>query len=869
MSNVYARYVPTKRNTAAPASVIAAIRQPQKTYEPVPVPAAPQWSAPQEQWSTPAEPQPFVHPSRANTIIEPTYQERASAPAKRKLPGAWEAQEQSDARNSKKSKKGPVSKGKGKAPPKPAAPVEVPVYESAEAKRAAKIARRAAQRAAEQGLPPPADYVPPKTSAAPEKEKPVVEEKPKEKKPPKREKKKKTPALTEAEQWVEDEKHKALLMKRERSMKKMERLAKREKEFALDNEGDAEMKDADPVAAVLEEPTEFHSLEPLPQPEPKPEAAPISIYSALPSWLGEPIRVAPTATSSFEDLGLTEDIIKPLAKAGFQNAFAVQAAVLPLLLPGTSHDQGDVLVSAATGSGKTLSYVLPMVDDISMTTVTQLRGLIVMPTRELVSQAREVFDICASAYGTGERKHVSVGVAIGNQTLKQEQAALMKQEYVYNPEEYQARKDRVNAMWSTNAAELPGNPHLMEETDDSAPLGHLIKYRPKVDVLICTPGRLVEHLKVTPGFTLEHLKWLVIDEADKLLDQSFQQWLETVMGALQLQEKNQSGPPRDRKYITKVVLSATMTRDVGLLTDLKLHKPKFVVLEGSEEDAEAGQKRMESLNLPDTLHESAVKVDDEGLKPLYLMEILKMNKLIKVTKRSALDSDSDSSESESESESSDSSDSDSSDSDSSDSSSSATSVSSSEAKKSKSKSKKKVIAQQPAKPLRGTLIFTRSNESAIRLSRLLSLLSPKNASQIGTITSTTSRKRTLRGFRTGRLSVLVASDLVARGLDLEGLKVVINYDMPTSLTSYVHRVGRTARANREGSAVTLFTGSEGRWFWNDIARSGVQRKSSVERVTISKDKFREADKRRYEKTLERLGKEASGIDRFDKKDAKK
>ena len=144
---------------------------------------------------------------------------------------------------------------------------------------------------------------------------------------------------------------------------------------------------------------------------------------------------------------------------------------------------------------------------------------------------------------------------------------------------------------------------------------------------------MVEHLKVTPGFTLKHLKWLVIDEADKLLDQSFQQWLETVMSALQFQEKNHFGPPRDKKYITKVVLSATMTRDVGLLTGLKLHKPKFVVLEGSEEDAETGQKRMETLNLPDTLHESAVKVDDEGLKPLYLIEILKMNKLIKVTKQ--------------------------------------------------------------------------------------------------------------------------------------------------------------------------------------------------------------------------------------------
>lgn len=875
MSNVYARYVPTKRNTAAPAAVIANIRQPQKSW--ADEPAKPQWSEPQ-QWSAPEEPQPFVHPSRANPVIEPTYREPAPGLAKRKLAEAWSSQEQSASKSYKKAKKAPAPK-KPKSASKPVAPGTVvepaPQYESKEAKRLAKIERRAYQRALEQGLdvaPPiaaPKDlvYQPGAAQKTAEKEKPVVEEKPKEKKPPKREKKKKAPVLTEAEQWVEDEKHKAVLEKRMRSMKKQERIARREKEFALDAGEDVEMKDAEPVLA--EEPVEFHSLEPLPQPEPKPEAAPISIYSALPSWLGEPIRVSPTATSSFQDLGLEKDIIGPLAKAGFNSAFAVQAAVLPLLLPGAKHEQGDVLVSAATGSGKTLSYVLPMVDDISSTTVTQLRGLIVMPTRELVSQAREVFDICASAYGTGERRHVSVGVAIGNQTLKQEQAALMKQEYVYNPEEYQARKDRINAMWSQNAAELPGNPHLMEEAEDTAPLGHLIKYRPKVDVLICTPGRLVEHLKVTPGFTLEHLKWLIIDEADKLLDQSFQQWLETVMGALAVQEKTNTGPPRDKKYITKVVLSATMTRDVGLLTDLKLHKPKFVVLEGSDEDAEAGQKRMESLNLPDTLHEAAVKVDDEGLKPLYLLEILKMNKLIKITTRSALDSDSDSSESESESEfdSSESDSSDSSDSDS-DSDSSATSVSTTSKKSNPTNKPTKPTTPAPPGKLRGALIFTKSNESAVRLSRLLSLLSPKNASQIGTITSTTSRKKTLRGFRTGKLSILIASDLVARGLDLPNLAHVVNYDMPSSLTSYVHRVGRTARANREGSATTLFTPSEGRWFWNDIARGTVKRKNDVNRVTISKDKFTMGDKSRYEKTLERLGKEASGLAMFEKKEKK-
>ncbi len=861
MSNAYARYVPTKRNTAPPPPPTTNYARAQ--------PASMVFETREQEPEEPAHFQSFVHPSRANANIVPDLPTYTPLKRKHEHEHAWQSLDE-PAQSYKKPKRAapPTQKQAPRKPNPPPAAKPAPQYESKEVKRAAKIARRAHQRALEQGLvvddgatvkvdlAAPRDWIPPKAPAQqPETTKPVEEVKPKEKRPPKRQKVKAAAVdETKTAEWIEEEdkKHKALLAKRERSMKKLERIAKREEEFALDDDKDVQMTDAD---AALPEPIEVHTLEPLPQPEPKPEPAPVSIYSALPSWLGEPIRVAPTATATFEDLGLSKDVIGPLAKSGFNNAFAVQSAVLPLLLPGPNHQEGDVLVSAATGSGKTLSYVLPIVDDISKTTVTQLRGLIVMPTRELVSQARDVFDICANAYGHGERRHVSVGVAIGNQTLKQEQAALMRQDFVYNPEEYQARRDRINAMWSSNGAEVPGNHNLMEEADDSAPLGHLIKYRPKVDVLICTPGRLVEHLKVTPGFTLEHLKWLIIDEADKLLDQSFQQWLETVTEALASQEKVHTGPPRNKKFITKVVLSATMTRSVGLLSGLKLHKPKFVVLEGSEEDAEAGQKRTEILNLPDLLHESAVKVDDEGLKPLYLLEILKTNGLLKIKKRSALDSDSDTEPSDSESPSDPRSDSDT-DTDSSDSDNDSDSDSSSSSKPKKTKKK---LPQAPT-PSRGALIFTKSNENAVRLGRLLALLTPKNAGKIGVITSTTSRKRTLRSFRTGKHEILIASDLVARGLDLPNLAHVLNYDMPTSLTSYVHRVGRTARAGREGKATTLFTASEGRWFWNDVARSGVKRKEKVDRITISaKDTFTEGDKRRYEKTLEKLGKEASGV----------
>lgn len=860
-SSLYARYIPPKKKVTVEPIVAP-------TTVPAPAPAPPK---PTPQPLQPYTPQPFIHPSRANPNIDPPQQPNKAS--KRKHENSTAAQDGPVA-SSKKAKKSINTAKPPQRPPPPIQQVPTSQYESKDDKRAAKIARRAHQRALEQGL----EVEEKPTYQAPVKavEKIIPEVQPKEKKIPKRPKKKAESAddARSKQEAEEDAKHKSVLAKRAKSLKKGEKIVRKERERALERGEDVEMKDAE---ALPEEPVELHALEPLPQPEPLPEAPPISIYSALPSWLGSPTRVAPTATASFEDLGLSKEIIEPLKKAGFENAFAVQAAVLPLLLPGPLHQPGDVLVSAATGSGKTLSYVLPMVNDISQTTVTQLRGLIVMPTRELVTQAREVCDLCANAYTTGSRRHVNVGVAVGNQTLKQEQASLMKQEYVYNPKEYGARQKRINAMWSASAIETDGNPNLMEEEDDLAPLDHLIKPSPKVDILICTPGRLVEHLKTTPGFTLDHLKWLVIDEADKLLDQSFQQWLETVMASLSSREQVAASQQQFKSGVTKVVLSATMTRDIGLLTQLKLNKPKFVVLEGSEEDAEAGQKRTETLNLPASLHESAVKVDDEGLKPLYLLEVLKRNGLLTPTSStkdvtddssSSSSSDSDTSEDDTSdddtssdgSSSEESSDADSSSDDSSDddSSSSSNASSTSSASSKTTLSKEPTITASLSNP-RGALIFTKSNESAVRLSRLLALLSPSHASIIGTITSTTSRKRTLRSFRTGKLSILIASDLVARGLDLPNLAHVVNYDMPTSLTNYVHRVGRTARAGKEGAATTLFTAAEGRWFWNDIARNGLQRKGKVERITISaKDVFTKDEKERYEGALEQLGKEASG-----------
>jgi ATP-dependent RNA helicase DDX51/DBP6 len=138
-------------------------------------------------------------------------------------------------------------------------------------------------------------------------------------------------------------------------------------------------------------------------------------------------------------------------------------------------------------------------------------------------------------------------------------------------------------------------------------------------------------------------------------------------------------------------------------------------------------------------------------------------------------------------------------------------------------------------------------------------LDPSLESHIGTLTSTTPthiRRKTLRAFSTpsSPIRLLVASDLVARGIDLPNLDHVINYDLPPSVAGYVHRVGRTARAGRSGCAWTL-VGDDESWFYNKIGKNaGIKRGQKMERTRIE-----EMDEKRveeYEAALEKLGQEA-------------
>lgn len=619
--------------------------------------------------------------------------------------------------------------------------------------------------------------------------------------------------------------------KREKSLKKAEKLAKKAaKKAAVEDAGDGQAQ-AEPIQ---QEPEELHDLVPLPQPEPVPEPLVQSSTASLPPWLASPIRVSPTSTAPFSKLGIDQEVEKILSAKGFKEAFAVQAAVLPLLLPGVFRSPGDVLVSAATGSGKTLAYVLPMIEDISKNTVTRLRGLIVMPTRELVTQAREVCEVCATAFSG--RKRIKVGTAVGNETFKAEQASLMEQELRYDPPGYKEQLRRLNAKWESSDIESNSENEFLCDDEEVSPLpDHIINSISKVDILICTPGRLVEHLKSTPGFSLEYVKWLVVDEADKLLDQSFQQWLEMVMRRL----SSRTSSFRNKNRVKKVILSATMTRDIGQLNSLKLFRPKLVVMEGSH-GLNDPKTEESSLALPELLVESAIKAEDEGLKPLYLLDLMQRENMIRSVAEDVPSSSSD--------ESSDSNDTSSDD-------------DSSTTSESPEPIQAKSFPHATDNP-RGVLVFTKSNETAVRLGRLLALLEPSFANSIGTLTSTTStssRRKTIQSFNAGKLSILVASDLMSRGLDLPNLAHVINYDIPSSVTNYVHRVGRTARAGKKGWAWTIFTPVEGRWFWNEIARSqdiARQAGTKIARVNIDVEDFEDEMRKRYEAALDELGREA-------------
>ncbi|KAF2010964.1 P-loop containing nucleoside triphosphate hydrolase protein [Aaosphaeria arxii CBS 175.79] len=608
-------------------------------------------------------------------------------------------------------------------------------------------------------------------------------------------------------------KHRSILSKFEKSMK-----------LSAQESANNKNKDAEEEEAPAEE---LHDLVPLLQPAPVPDAPFKPTFSTLPTWLAKPITVSSTKAAPFASLGVDEVMLVKLKKQGYENALAVQSALVPMLQPGFEQHLGDICVSARTGSGKTLAYLLPIVAALKDRAVTTLSAIVIVPSRQLVDQVVKV----AEELCVGTR--LKVAAAQGSVPLTTEQNMLVRIRQQYDPRRSKERQGKANPKSNLGFTQRGSiRDHLAVMAPD-----HVPKYESSVDILVCTPGRLVEHIEATDGFSLHSVRWLVIDEADQLLNQNFQGWSNVVMDAL---ERDTSSYSTDdsasrhlrpesiislalpkRRQITKVILSATMKKDLTKLGTLRLRRPKLVVVENDLDEQRLSAADGDVFELPTTLDEFGLPVSDGSKKPLYLLYLL----LYHIFSEDGSNNESkDTSESDSNAE---------------------------------SGSNQPGLGATLARHSSRVLIFTKSNENASRLLHLLSFLEPPLVPYMKAMAPSATSKasqKILRYFAQGKTKILVASDAASRGLDIPDITHVVNYDIPSSITSYVHRVGRTARAGKAGQAWTLVAKNEAAWFWKTIATGGVVNRGErkVTRQELSERDVTWDRKRMYQEALSKL-----------------
>ena len=426
-------------------------------------------------------------------------------------------------------------------------------------------------------------------------------------------------------------------------------------------------------------------------------------------WMRQPTSFPSAHPVALDEVpGLDERLKATLHALDVSSLFGVQSAVWQHTGGGLKFDR-DLCVCAPTGSGKTLAYALPLVQGLAgQKTTTRLRALVVVPTGDLAFQVARVFEPLCRAVGL----KVGVDHASGRR-----------------------RGDDAAAETGFEAAFDDGSDQL--DAHD------------QLDVLVTPPGRLVAYLRETSSHTsLARLQYLVVDEADRILRQSYQNWTPQVVAAAGARRPRTAVGElgASRRRLKKILISATLTRDPARLAGLFLHAPRMLA---AASDAEAPSPERARYLLPEGLVETVVPVASGDAKPLALRALLR-------------------------------------------------------------------------KTDTPVIVFTASVEATHRLFLLLSSMdaaerkrderdeNAKPSRRAATIFAEYSsfapqaaRAEALRAFAAGDARVLIASDAATRGLDVDRVGAVISYDAPTHLKTYVHRVGRTARAGLRGVAYTL------------------------------------------------------------------
>jgi len=350
--------------------------------------------------------------------------------------------------------------------------------------------------------------------------------------------------------------------------------------------------------------------------------------------------------NAFSKLGLSESLTQPLKQLGYSQATEIQQLSIPPIIA-----QRDVLASAQTGSGKTAAFVLPLLDRLQQTKPGKgrpIRVLCLAPTREL---AQQIDDNIALFIGELPLRHAVIygGVPINQQIRK---------------------------------------------------IGN------GVDFLIATPGRLLD-LLAQKELDLSQIETLVLDEADRMLDQGFQDQIQKVLNQLPKQRQN-------------LLFSATFNAQITSFTDGLLHDPVIV-------QSQRLNKAADNVKL-------IIYEVEQNEKPDIIYYLLANNK------------------------------------------------------------------QQ-------CLVFARTRRNA-NLADAYLREKGMSCAAIHSDKSQHQRTQTLQKFKDGEIQILVATDIAARGLDIEQLPLVINYDIPRRAEDYVHRIGRTGRAGMQGVAISLMGGDE-------------------------------------------------------------
>jgi ATP-dependent RNA helicase DDX51/DBP6 len=468
--------------------------------------------------------------------------------------------------------------------------------------------------------------------------------------------------------------------------------------------------------------------------------------AALP-WMRVPLDIPADGDVDLAELsGLNPRVRGALEADGFDKIFAVQAATWRHTGGGMNFDR-DLCVCAPTGSGKTLAYALPIVQALAgRTNVRRLRALVVVPTGDLASQVAEVFAPLCKAAG------LRVGVAQGP-----------------NWNSGGASRGRGSGRGGCPQSSSDGHPritHAVDTDDDTAPasLRDVPALESHVDLLVTPPGRLVAHIRETPGFSLSNLEFLVVDEADRILRQSYQGWLPLVIAGAGARPPRVAVGERGHsvRRLHKLLVSATLTRDPARLVGLHLHAPRMLTAVTA---TTAGDAR---YLLPDRLEEHVIVAEGDD-KPLALCALLSRLGRIPV------------------------------------------------------------------------IVFTASVDATHRLYLLLESIGglPSKPVEYSSFAPQSRRAAALGSFRSGSHLLLIASDAATRGLDVDGVGAVISYDAPSHLKTYVHRVGRTARAGRRGMAYTLCRPSEENKFQTMLAKVDGQRtRQPPGKLTLGADELK-------------------------------